>query len=636
MNSRSGLRQRVLTLAVVAGCGLACSGAAFAAGGHFAREHISPLNLRSTAPVAPVRTVAPVRVANPVGPATGTQFVRVSGATLIGAGDRVTSVAPLTQRFAVGVALKLRNQAQLNAYVSKPHAPMSRATLVADYLPTAAQAQAVVSYLQRAGFRNVSVSKDRTMVHAEGSTMAVKQAFRTSMVKVRTAAGRTAFANNTPLQLPANVKANVAAVLGLQNVHVRHTLASRLAPMATPTEGVGHLTPEFADIYGASSLPAATNVDVAVWGWGSMAQTVTDLATWLAANPTVTIVGDVNGTANAANVVCTDVGATESYDQTTGVESLTGGVTTIGDPTCGGVADAGSVEWNMDSQTILGMTGGVKSLTFYAAFDGSSLAMQDALDEIVNPSMGQPTAQVIDGSFGLCELFSSTGEYGDGSQVAEDQSLELASAQGQTFSISTGDDGYDECGAYAQYLVDGYNPDNAASSPANSPYVVAASGTTLRTTTTSPAAWARENVWFDAGGSPSSYEVSPAYQAGLTYGTYAGARGPDIAFDANPGTGAQYYYYGGLIQVGGTSLSAPLFTGAWARILGADGASLGWAGPNLYAAYASNPGAFHDVTAGNNRGNDSVGGYIAQRGWDWATGLGSFNVGQVAADLAQP
>jgi hypothetical protein len=35
---------------------------------------------------------------------------------------------------------------------------------------------------------------------------------------------------------------------------------------------------------------------------------------------------------------------------------------------------------------------------------------------------------------------------------------------------------------------------------------------------------------------------------------------------------------------------------------------------------------FHDVKLGSN-------GYSAQAGWDWATGLGSFNVGAAAAAM---
>jgi subtilase family serine protease len=538
----------------------------------------------------------------------------LSQATRLGSGDRITNSMPLTQQFPITVALKLRNEAQLKAINAKPHAPMSRAELTANYLPTAAQANAVKTYLQRAGFQHISVSPDHLLVRAVGNSMKVTQAFRTTMVKVQTFDGRSAYANNQAVQIPVSLQSTVAGVVGLQTVHEMHTLAQRASvhPAATPTEGVGHFTPEFADIYGAAGLPPATDIDVGVWGWGSMEQTVTDLATFLASSHGAGIVAPT-----AVNVVCTNVGWV--LDPTG--DDITGGTTTIGDPTCGGVPeDGGAVEWDMDSQSILGITGGVKTLTFYAAAVPSDNGLINSLDEIVTPSVGEPVAQVINASFGGCEKGDPT------FTTAMDAGFQAAIAQGQTFSISTGDSGFDECGDGG---VD------SASSPANSPYVIAASGTTLRTVAGEPT-WARENVWFNSGGSPSSVETAPGYQTALTYGPFAGQRGPDIAFDANPGTGAIYYNDGGLIQVGGTSLSAPLFTGAWARILEADMANttaLGFAGPNLYAVYGSDPSAFHDVTAGNNRGDDPVGGYIARPGWDWATGLGSFDVGQMAADL---
>lgn len=110
----------------------------------------------------------------------------------------------------------------------------------------------------------------------------------------------------------------------------------------------------------------------------------------------------------------------------------------------------------------------------------------------------------------------------------------------------------------------------------------------------------------------------------MTYGPYKGARGPDVAFDANPGTGSIITLYGGPAQIGGTSLSAPLFAGAWARILQTD-PGLGFAAPHLYALPAS---AWYDVRSGNNRG------WTARRGWDYATGLGSLNVAVAAQALA--
>jgi pseudomonalisin/xanthomonalisin len=266
----------------------------------------------------------------------------------------------------------------------------------------------------------------------------------------------------------------------------------------------------------------------------------------------------------------------------------------------------------MDSQSILGMTGGVKSLTFYAAYGGYNTTVTDSLNEIVTPTVGEPMAQVINASFGECERYQDANQGGDGSMQSNDALFQIAASQGQTFSVSTGDHGSDECG-------DGQA--DSASYPASSPWVVAVSGTTLRASDTS---WARENVWLGAGGSPSSAEAAQSWQAGLTYGDFVGQRGPDVAFDANPSSGGIIWIQGGYQQWGGTSLAAPIFAGAWARILEGNPA-LGFAAPNLYTLPAA---ALHDVRAGNN------GGYLAKPGWDWATGLGSFDVGRAAAILA--
>ena len=100
-----------------------------------------------------------------------------------------------------------------------------------------------------------------------------------------------------------------------------------------------------------------------------------------------------------------------------------------------------------------------------------------------------------------------------------------------------------------------------------------------------------------------------------------GARGtPDVALNADPNTGVYVYdsyYYGGWLQVGGTSLAAPV----WAGLIGI--ANQGRAATklntlsnvpaDLYSLPASD---FHDVTSGNN-------GYAAGPGYDFVTGLGT-------------
>lgn len=544
--------------------------------------------LRNRALVLAVTGALGVSVAAIAAVPVGTQFNVLTRATQLSRGDVVQNLVPLTRSIHVTVALKLRNDTQLKTFLAQPgHGVMSHAQLAADHLPTAAQAQAVAAYLRQAGFTNVHISSNRMLVTGDASVAAVQTAFKTSLVSVRTHDGRNAFANDSAIRIPASLQGTVQAVLGLQTVHKMHTLAQ---PMQSGTVGVeGHSPLDFASIYDASSLPAATGINVGILGWGSMSQTLTDLASFTSQNG----LPSVN-----TEVVCVDYGG---YDS---------GVINTTDPSCE-LPDEGATEWDLDSQDIVAMTGGVKSLTFYAAYGGYSASITNAINEVVTPTAGEPRAQVINMSFGVCERDADINQGGDGSAQADDALFQLAASQGRTFSASTGDSGYDECG-------DGQS--NSAIYPASSPWVVAVSGTTLRASDT---AWARENVWIDAGGSPSSFEKAQSWQAPLTYGTYASYRGPDVAFDANPNSGSIIVVDGTLQQWGGTSLASPLFVGAWARIL-QDNPGLGFAAPHLYALPAS---ALHDVVSGNN------GQYIAKRGWDWATGLGSFDVGKAAAAL---
>jgi hypothetical protein len=70
--------------------------------------------------------------------------------------------------------------------------------------------------------------------------------------------------------------------------------------------------------------------------------------------------------------------------------------------------------------------------------------------------------------------------------------------------------------------------------------------------------------------------------------------------------------------VGGTSLSAPLWQGMWARVQAAASATR-FAAPLLYA----HPDAFNDITFGDN------GPYPATAGWDYTSGLGSPDVAKL-------
>jgi subtilase family serine protease len=119
--------------------------------------------------------------------------------------------------------------------------------------------------------------------------------------------------------------------------------------------------------------------------------------------------------------------------------------------------------------------------------------------------------------------------------------------------------------------------------------------------------------------------------------------------DADPRTGAEVYVNGTPETVGGTSLSSPLALGAWAVIESAAGNRFGFAAPGLYRLYpgaqwcaagivSAPPGQlgtsaadpsypFHDVYLGSNVA------YPNTFGWDYVTGLGTYDVAKVLAAL---
>lgn len=190
---------------------------------------------------------------------------------------------------------------------------------------------------------------------------------------------------------------------------------------------------------------------------------------------------------------------------------------------------------------------------------------------------------------------------------------------GVTFLGSTGDDG--SPGFY----------------PAFSPNVVAVGGTSIH-----PGAggtYGSEQAWGGTGGGTSNgIEPEPSYQQSVQSTGWRTT--PDVAMDADPGTGVPVFDSydfpsasgASWIQLGGTSLSAPLWAGiisladqarSTAGLSSLDGATQTL--PRLYSLPASD---FHDVTSGSN------GTFSAGPGYDEVTGLGTPVGNLLVPDLA--
>lgn len=513
-------------------------------------------------------------------PAMDAAFAPMKNSPRLGTDDRIVGKLSQTQAMQVVVTLKVRDQAGLDAFLANPnHVLLTPEQFTERFSPTLGQAQQVAQYLERSGFRNVVIAPNRLMVTADGSPREVKSAFQADMVRVRTHDGRDAFANSTDAKVPAAMRDTVQAVLGLQNVHVMHTFAHVVKTDGFHTLTVaGHNPTQFAGIYGATSMPAASSVPVGIITQGKLTNVINDINSFTSQNglPTVT---------------------TQTVN--------TGGTSTD---------TSGDGEWDLDAQDIIGMSGGVQKLIFYNIPTLANSNLTADFNAVVNAN----AVKVLNVSLGECE----TDAQGDGSAASQDTTFQQALAQGLTISVSSGDSGADECG------TGGVVP----SWPASSKNVVSVGGTRLDATGTT---WNSEVVWNDlsagggaTGGSPSTFEAMPSWQSGVGKNVGHTTRGvPDIAFSGSPSSGALVIVDGSQEQIGGTSLSSPLFVGMWARVIASKGSTVGFAAPLIYQVAAAHPADFHDVTSGNDSGE------TAAAGWDYTTGFGSIIGGSFLTDL---
>ena len=178
--------------------------------------------------------------------------------------------------------------------------------------------------------------------------------------------------------------------------------------------------------------------------------------------------------------------------------------------------------------------------------------------------------------------------------------------------------------------------------PAASPDVIGVGGTSL--TLDANGNYLSETAWSGSGGGLSTVEHEPLFQAQFVIPDDGrGVRGvPDVAYNANPGTGYAVYDSVGIngasgwFQVGGTSATAP----QWAALVAIANsmraasrkANLTGTDAALYASGKSNLGEyFFPVTQGDNGSCGLV--CDASTGYDYVTGLGTPRANVVIAAL---
>ncbi|HEY2545551.1 MAG TPA: S53 family peptidase [Candidatus Acidoferrum sp.] len=534
---------------------------------------------------------------------------------------------PVSTPIHIAVGLQEQNASQVQPTLKRMITPgdslfgtsLTLDQFAAQFGATSAQVQAVTSYLTNSGFTNVTVAPNNLVIEADGTAGNVESAFNTSLSQY-SLGGATVFANTKDVQVPSSLQGIVIAVLGANNIVGLHTDITKLStgpqtftdpctPPACPTPDPSNETftaQQYQIAYDAAcpsdnpgcpahNFPTGSTTAVGIIAEGNLTQVVTDLRTY-------------EITYSLPQVPVTIVNAGIASADTSGQD-----------------------EWDLDSQTSTGIAQQVSHLYFYVA---TSLTDSD-IALAINKAVTGNKVRAFNMSFGECEF----SPYLDGSMLVDDEVFGEAALQGITPFASSGDQG-SACALVGTNGVPLSGPPDT-SYPASSPYVVAVGGTNLFTN--ADYTFDFEVAWEASGGGPSYFETSPFWQSYTGTGTEpivpsaaAGQRGvPDVSMCAG-GTelaicAANIFVDGTATLVGGTSLSSPLAMGSWARIESAHKGKLGFASPLIYQLANGAPTLtspfFNDVLLGSN------GLFTALPGYDYVTGLGSFDVLKVSATI---
>lgn len=306
-------------------------------------------------------------------------------------------------------------------------------------------------------------------------------------------------------------------------------------------------------------------------------------------------------------------------------------------PVAGGSNDTTSEtsgEVNLDLDTVLTVAPKAKILNFEG---GNSATFGGMVKAIV----ADGRAKIATISYGYCDLPGSAfvGLTPPDERAADAQEFAAAEAMGVSVFVSSGDMGAYTCQRNDPTNELGVGLELSGSWPSDSPSVISVGGTRL--TRASDRSYVQEQGWQDAlaglggGGGLNPDDPIPSWQVGTGVDnefSNGNRQVPDVAGPADWADWDSDFFtvFGKEASPGnGTSQASPFWAGSLALVqqyASDHGAGrLGFVNPMLYQlAGTQGPPPFHDVTVGGNRY------YPCTRGWDFATGLGSPDVANLA------
>jgi len=383
----------------------------------------------------------------------------------------------------------------------------------------------------------VHESLARTILTVRGSVQRFQELFATQLNNYRDPDGREFYSAVSRPIVPDAIAAKVTGVIGLTNSVQKAPLAKAYKRFGeNPVAPADH--PEFAGTgpggaYSASDLRSlylipnfggVTPQTVAIFEQGGFY--ASDVAKYLQTmklpNPPVKVIG------------------VDGFD---------------------GKVDDNDVELEavLDIDMAIGINPDVhKVLVYEDGVDAFPVALLDALDQVATDN----NAQVLSISYGQDEYLE-----GDAALAAENTALTQLGAQGVTVFASAGDNG-----AYGDTGTEFYPARLNVIDPGSQPLLTCVGGTSLFAG--AHQSFLGEVVWDDlglgdgaTGGGVSSYWAIPDYQFLVDTTRNGGSSTmrnvPDVAAVGDPETGVAVYskINGGWIQIGGTSVSAPIWAG---------------------------------------------------------------------------
>jgi subtilase family serine protease len=518
----------------------------------------------------------------------------------------------------IGFALTLRlHERRLDAYLSHvvpgsgSRPALTAAQFGARFGQSAARLAQLRSVLGELGIAVTRVYPQRTAMMVSARIDRLQRAFGLRFGRYATADGQAYFAAERTPRIPASLAPYISGLGDLSN-----------APVPSDDIPASGLTPK---------VTANAYDIIPLWNRGDngRGQTIAVATPYGAINP-----ADLRAFAGhygnpEPNVEVKQINGGTAYDPRTGSDG----------------------EVDLDLQVISGVAPDARIIDYQGS---QRRSLGHSLADIYNQVEQDGQAKIVSTSYGVCEAVLGAQDPGD--QQLIDTSLKALEASGVTVFVASGDSGAYACLQVAQIQPTSNVPSVlsrlSVQTPASSPYAVSVGGTSieLRSNGTYLAEWAWSNPLQRAGGGGglSDVETRPAWQQGPGVTTAAanpsGRRQvPDVAGPSDPASGFAVCQTNagasGPVCAGGnggTSAATPFWAASmllvqqYAAQHGAGRLATCFAAPILYDLAASHQpvAPFHQIVFGNN------GFYPSRAGWNYATGLGSPDVFNLAQDYA--